>query len=114
DIFVQDVFAGADPRYRLSVRVITELAWHSLFARTLFIVERQHGFVPDFTIINLPGFRAIPERDGTRTGTFILLDFGQRLVLIGGTLYAGETKKSIFTVLNYLLPPRGVLSMHCS
>ena len=114
DIFVQDVFAGADPRYRLSVRVITELAWHSLFARTLFIVERQHGFVPDFTIINLPGFRAIPERDGTRTGTFILLDFGQRLVMIGGTSYAGETKKSIFTVLNYLLPPRGVLSMHCS
>lgn len=114
DLFVQDLFAGADPRYQLCVRVITELAWHSLFARTLFINRRTERFVPEFTVINLPGFRAEPERDGTRSGTFILLDFSQRLVLIGGTSYAGETKKSIFTVLNYLLPLRGVLSMHCS
>jgi phosphoenolpyruvate carboxykinase (ATP) len=116
DLFVQDVTACAAPRYHFSVRIITELAWHSLFARTMFINrgagDRSPG--PDFTVINLPGFRANPARDGTRSGTFILLDFSQRLVLIGGTSYAGETKKSIFTVLNYLLPQQGVLSMHCS
>ena len=117
DLFVQDTFAGADPRYRLPVRIITELAWHSLFARTMFINDddapaRQH--TPEFTIINLPGFRADPARDGTRSPTFILMDFTQRLVLIGGTSYAGETKKSVFTILNYLLPQRGVMSMHCS
>ena len=117
DLFVQDTFAGADPRYRLQVRIITELAWHSLFARTMFINQdndeaQQH--TPEFTILNLPGFRAGPARDGTRSPTFILIDFSQRLVLIGGTSYAGETKKSVFTILNYLLPQRGVLSMHCS
>src|SRR5688500_19914204 len=97
DLFVQDTFAGADPRYRLPVRSITELAWHSLFARTMFINDddapaTQH--TPEFTIINLPGFRADPAQDGTRSPTFILMDFTQRLVLIGGTSYAGETKKS--------------------
>ncbi|HKQ52496.1 MAG TPA: phosphoenolpyruvate carboxykinase [Pyrinomonadaceae bacterium] len=116
DLFVQDTFAGADPRYRLSVRVITELAWHSLFARTMFIHDDDSAaeHEPEFTIINFPSFRADPERDGTRSPTFILMDFNQRLVLIGGTSYAGETKKSVFTILNYLLPQRGVMSMHCS
>jgi phosphoenolpyruvate carboxykinase (ATP) len=116
DLFVQDTFAGADPRYRLPVRVITEFAWHSLFARTMFINDESASTAhrPEFTIINLPGFQADPERDGTRSPTFILMDFSQRLVLIGGTSYAGETKKSVFTILNYLLPQRGVMSMHCS
>ena len=114
DLFVQDTFAGADPRYRLPVRIITELAWHSLFARTMFINDREAEHNPEFTIINFPSFRAEPERDGTRSETFILMDFSQRLVLIGGTSYAGETKKSVFTILNYLLPQRGVMSMHCS
>jgi phosphoenolpyruvate carboxykinase (ATP) len=116
DLFVQDTFAGADPRYRLPVRVITEFAWHSLFARTMFINDRSVGELhrPEFTIINFPSFQADPERDGTRSPTFILMDFSQRMVLIGGTSYAGETKKSVFTILNYLLPQRGVMSMHCS
>ena len=116
DLFVQDTFAGADPRYRLPIRVVTELAWHSLFARTMFIDGgREVGsHVPEFTIVNVPSFKADPERDGTRAQTFILMDFTQRFVLIGGTSYAGETKKSVFTILNYLLPQRGVMSMHCS
>ena len=117
DLFVQDTFAGADPRYRLPVRIITELAWHSLFARTMFINPEESArddHKPEFTIVNIPSFKADPERDGTRAATFILMDFSQRLVLIGGTSYAGETKKSVFTILNYLLPQRGVMSMHCS
>ncbi len=116
DLFVQDTYAGADPRYRLPVRIITELAWHSLFARTMFINddEGREKHTPEFTVINLPGFKADPAQDGTRSPTFILMDFAQRLVLIGGTSYAGETKKSVFTILNYLLPQRGVMSMHCS
>ncbi|HZB45914.1 MAG TPA: phosphoenolpyruvate carboxykinase [Pyrinomonadaceae bacterium] len=116
DLFVQDTYAGADPRYRLPVRVVTELAWHSLFARTMFINDDagQEQHTPEFTVVNLPSFKADPARDGTRSPTFILMDFRQRLVLIGGTSYAGETKKSVFTILNYLLPQRGVMSMHCS
>jgi len=116
DLFVQDTFAGADPAYRLPVRVISELAWHSLFARTMFINDptATAPHRPEFTIINFPSFQADPQRDGTRSPTFILMDFSQRLVLIGGTSYAGETKKSVFTILNYLLPQRGVMSMHCS
>jgi phosphoenolpyruvate carboxykinase (ATP) len=116
DLFVQDTYAGADPRYQLPVRIITELAWHSLFARTMFINKTDDAvdFKPEFTIINLPSFKADPAQDGTRAPTFILMDFSQRLVLIGGTSYAGETKKSVFTILNYLLPQRGVMSMHCS
>ncbi|HEY0003770.1 MAG TPA: phosphoenolpyruvate carboxykinase [Pyrinomonadaceae bacterium] len=117
ELFVQDTFAGADPRYRLPVRIITELAWHSLFARTMFINETEKSaqkHTPEFTVINFPGFHSEPERDGTRSATFILVNFAQKLVLIGGTSYAGETKKSIFTVLNYLLPQRDVMSMHCS
>jgi phosphoenolpyruvate carboxykinase (ATP) len=116
ELFVQDTFAGAAPSYRLPVRIITELAWHSLFARTMFINDREATgpHRPEFTVINFPSFQADPQSDGTRSATFILMDFSQRLVLIGGTSYAGETKKSVFTILNYLLPQRGVMSMHCS
>ena len=115
DLFVQDVFVGADSKYRLPIRVINELAWHSLFARTMFISESNAApHQPEFTIINLPSFQADPQKDGTRSPTFILIDFSQRLVLIGGTSYAGETKKSGFTLMNYLLPQKGVMSMHCS
>src|SRR5919202_6705749 len=116
DLFVQDTYAGADPRYRLPVRIVTELAWHSLFARTMFINddEGREKHTPEFTVVNIPSFKADPAVDGTRSETFILMDFAQRLVLIGGTSYAGETKKSVFTILNYLLPQRGVMSMHCS
>jgi len=116
DLFVQDTFVGADPRYRLPVRIITELAWHSLFARTMFVSSSSAEQVPhpEFTVINFPSFQANPARDGTRSPTFILLNFSKKLVLIGGTSYAGETKKSVFTLMNYLLPQQGVMSMHCS
>ncbi len=117
DVYVQDCFAGAAPRYRLPIRIITERAWHSLFAHTVFInatPEEESAFIPEFTIIQAPGFRAMPESDGTLSPTFILLDFSRKLVLIGGTEYAGEIKKAIFTVLNFLLPQQGILSMHCS
>ena len=117
DIFVQDCFAGADKAYRLPIRIITENAWHSLFARNMFIQGEPSELtthVPEFTVIDAPGFHAIPELDGTRSAVFVVIDFGQRLVLIGGTQYAGEIKKAIFTIMNYLLPQKGVLSMHCS
>ena len=117
DVFTQDVFACADPRYRLRVRVITELAWHSLFARNLFIrptADDLLNFEPDFTVIALPSLKADPARDGTHSETFILVNLGRRMVLIGGTGYAGEIKKSIFTALNYLLPAQNVFPMHCS
>ena len=118
EIYVQDCFAGADPEFRVPIRVITELAWQSLFARNMFVrpewATQAASHVPEFTIINAAGFEAIPEIDGTNSSTFILMDVGRKLILIGGTSYAGETKKSIFTLLNYLLPLRGVLSMHCS
>jgi phosphoenolpyruvate carboxykinase (ATP) len=117
DIFVQDCFVGADPKYRLPIRVITETAWHSLFAHTMFIRPKPEDlveFAPEFTVIHAPGFHAIPELDGTRSEVFIVIHFGMRLILIGGSQYAGEIKKSIFTVFNYLLPQKDVLSMHCS
>ena len=116
ELFVQDKFVGADPKYRLPIRVVSELSWHSLFARTMFISNsgETEPHKPEFTIINFPTFQADPQRDGTRSPTFILMDFSQRLVLIGGTAYAGETKKSAFTIMNYLLPQRNVMSMHCS
>lgn len=117
DLFVQDLYGGAHPQHRLNVRVVTEYAWHSLFARQLFIrppLEATAEHTPDFTVISAPNFLADPARDGTTSETFILLNFAQKMVLIGGTAYAGEIKKSIFTVLNYLLPLKGVLSMHCS
>jgi phosphoenolpyruvate carboxykinase (ATP) len=117
DLFVQDGYAGADQHYRIKVRVITEHAWHSLFVHNMFIHsthEERDAFTPDFTIIQAPDFHAIPELDGTRSEVFIVVSFEKKLVLIGGTQYAGEMKKSIFSVLNYLLPLQGVLSMHCS
>ncbi|HEX4964472.1 MAG TPA: phosphoenolpyruvate carboxykinase (ATP) [Thermoanaerobaculia bacterium] len=118
DVFVFDGYAGADPRYRINVRIVTEDAWHNLFARNMFIREEDPaalaGFVPSFTVINVAHLQAEPERDGTRSPTFILLDLAKRMVLIGGTRYAGEIKKSIFSVMNYYLPKQGVLSMHCS
>ncbi len=117
DLFVQDCFAGADPEFRMPIRVITETAWHSLFARNMFIrasQEELRSHEPQFVVLSAPGFHADPETDGTRSEVFIVLNFAERLVLVGGTQYAGEIKKSIFTVMNYLLPQRGVLSMHAS
>lgn len=118
DLFVQDCYAGADPEYRLPVRVITEHAWTALFARNLFIhshsAHELANHVPEFTVIQAPNFFAIPEEDGTRSEVFIVINFAERMVIIGGTQYAGEIKKSIFSVLNYLLPLRYVLPMHCS
>ncbi len=118
ELFVQDLYANADPEYRMPVRVITELAWHSLFARNMFIkpttTEEYRRHVPDFTVVCVPSFKAIPSIDGTVTNTFIIINFDQRLCLIGNTAYAGEIKKSVFTILNYLLPLQGVMPMHCS
>ena len=117
DLFIRDVYAGADADYRLNVRVITPNAWQSLFASNMFIEPRAtelDGFEPGFTVLHAPELQADPGKHGTRSGTFIVLNFAERTVLIGGTRYAGEIKKSIFTVLNYVLPLRGVLSMHCS
>ncbi len=118
DVFVQDCYAGADPEYSLPIRIITQKAWHSLFARTLFLKvsnqDKLKKHVPEFTVVCVPGFLASPMVDGTRTDTFIILNFRERLAIIGGSNYAGEIKKTIFTVLNFLLPLEGVLSMHCS
>jgi phosphoenolpyruvate carboxykinase (ATP) len=118
DLFVFDGYAGADPSYRLPVRVITELAWHGLFARNMFRRELDgkvlKAFEPSFTVISVPSCLADPETHGTYSRAFILIDLKQRQVLIGGTAYAGEIKKSIFTIMNYLLPERHVLPMHCS
>ena len=117
DVFVQDCFAGADPTYRLPIRVVSEYAWHSLFARNLLITPSLADLAdhkPEFTIIQAPGFSADPATDGVNSETCILVNFAKRLVLIGGTSYAGECKKSVFTILNFLLPARGVLPMHCS
>ena len=118
ELFVLDAWAGADPAYRLPIRVVNEFAWHNLFARNMFIpetdAERLTEHAPQFTVIDIPSFKADPARHGTRSDVFIFVNFGRKLVLIGGTSYAGEIKKSIFTVLNYTLPLKGVLSMHCS
>src|SRR5579871_1947815 len=114
--YVLDAYVGADPRYRLPIRVVTEYAWHNLFARNLFLVspEMPPDFAPEFTLVDAALFNADPVRDGTNSGTFVLVHFGRRLILIGGTRYAGEIKKSLFTVMNYLMPLRKTLSMHCS
>ncbi|MCR8726509.1 phosphoenolpyruvate carboxykinase [Frigidibacter sp. ROC022] len=117
DLFVQDLYGGADPEHRLDVRMVTELAWHGLFIRHLLrrpAREELDGFTPDYTIINCPSFKADPARHGCRSETVIALNFDARLILIGGTAYAGENKKSVFTLLNYLLPEKGVMPMHCS
>jgi phosphoenolpyruvate carboxykinase (ATP) len=118
DVFVQDVYAGADTNYRLPVRIVTELAWHGMFARNMLILpeslEEYKRFVPEFTIIVMPSFKGAPPVDNSASETFICLSFEKKLAIIGNTAYAGEIKKSVFTILNYLLPLEGVLSMHCS
>jgi len=118
DVFVQDVYGGADEAYRLPVRIVTELAWHSHFVRNMFILpqslEEYKRFVPEFTIMAMPSFKGAPAVDSTASDTFICLSFEKKLAIIGNTAYAGEIKKSVFTILNYLLPLEGVLSMHCS
>lgn len=117
DVFVQDLQVGAHPVHHISIRVITEKAWHNLFSRNLLIrlpEEQRVDFRPEYTVIQVPEFVAVPAEDGTTSGAFILVDFSRKLVLIGGTGYAGEIKKSVFTLMNYLMPRRGILSMHCS
>ena len=117
DVFVQDCYAGADETYRLPVRVVTEEAWHNLFARNMFIQpddKELPGFKPAWTVLQAPSLEADPAKDGTTSGTFIVVNIARQLVLVGGSGYAGEIKKSIFSVMNYLLPPRDVLPMHCS
>ncbi len=118
DAFVQDCYAGADPNYQLPVRIITEYAWHSLFTRNMFILpktsDEYHRHIPDFTVIAVPGFKAFPQIDNTPSQTVIALNFEQKLCIIGNSGYAGEIKKSIFTIMNYLLPLEGVMTMHCS
>jgi phosphoenolpyruvate carboxykinase (ATP) len=117
DLFVQDLFCGADPKNRLSVRYVTPNAWHANFVRNMFIrpvAEELASFAPNFTVLHAPEFQATPGKHGTRSGTFIVLHLAKRTILIGGTRYAGELKKAMFTVMNYLMPKHGVLSMHCS
>lgn len=117
ELFGQDLWAGADPAYRLGVRVITPSAWHALFTLNMFIeptASQRANFEPGFTVLHAPELQADPAVHGTNSGTFIVLSFARRVVLIGGTRYAGEIKKSIFTVMNYMLPKQGVLPMHCS
>ena len=118
DVFVQDLYAGADENYRLPVRFVTEQAWHSMFLRNMFLLpqslEEYKRFVPEFTIFGVPGFKGTPSVDSTNTETFIVLNFEKKLAVIGNTAYAGELKKTVFTLLNYILPLEGVLSMHCS
>ena len=117
-VFIQDCYAGADPAYRLPIRIITETAWHNLFPRNMFIREldreRLRRHIPEFTVIHAPNFTSILEEDGTNSSAFIILNFAERQILIGGTAYAGEIKKSIFSVMNFRMPQRGVLPMHCS
>ncbi len=118
EIFIQDCYAGADPRYQIPIRVITTQAWQNLFARNLFITilkpEELQKYRPEFSIISAPNFHADPELDGTNSEAFIIVNFAKKLILIGGTSYGGEVKKSVFTILNYYLPQKEVLSMHCA
>ena len=118
ELYVLDAWAGTDPAFRLPIRIVNEFAWHNLFARNMFLPEndpiKRAEHRPEFTVIDIPHFKADPERHGTRSEVFIFVHLGRKLVLIGGTHYAGEIKKSIFTILNYKLPLQGVLSMHCS
>lgn len=117
ELFAKDLFGGTDPDSRISVRIITEFAWHSLFVHHLLVrptADELKGFDPEFTIIDLPSFTADPARHGSVSGTVIAVNFARKMVLIGGTSYAGEMKKSVFTIMNYLSPARGILTMHCS
>ncbi len=116
-LFVQDLYGGSQPDHRVRVRVINELAWHNLFIRTMLVRpgdDELAGFSPEFTVIDLPSFQADPERHGTRSGTVIAVNLSEKLILIGGTKYAGEMKKSVFAILNYKLPVEGIMPMHCS
>ncbi len=116
-LYVADLFGGSQPEHRVNVRVINELAWHNQFIRTLLVrptAAELDGFLPEYTIIDLPSFRADPERHGTRSETVVAVNLTEKLILIGGTKYAGEMKKSVFGILNYLLPVKGVMPMHCS
>jgi len=117
DLFIQDLYCGADPKYRLSVRYVSPSAWHMAFVRNMFIrpeATELPTFDPNFTVLHAPEFEADTAKHGTRTGTFIVLNLAKRMILIGGTRYAGELKKAMFTVMNYYMPKQGVLSMHCS
>jgi phosphoenolpyruvate carboxykinase (ATP) len=117
ELFVRDVFAGADPERHVPVRFVTTNAWHAMFVYNMFLrpdAEYLESFEPQFTVLHAPEMQADPDRHGTRTGTFVVVDFATRTVLIGGTRYAGELKKSMFTILNYIYPKQGILSMHCS
>ena len=117
DLYVQDLYGGSQPEHRVRVRVVTEFAWHNLFIRTMLVRPEEHelkGFAAEYTIVDLPSFRASPERHGTRSETVIAVNLTEKLILIGGTRYAGEMKKSVFSILNYVLPPQGVMPMHCS
>lgn len=117
DVFVFNGYAGAHPNYRLPIRVYTEFAWHNLFARNLFVrpsPETLKRHLPEFTVFAAPGLKADPDTDGTRSEAFIVIHFGRKIVLIGGTAYAGEIKKAIFTVMNGLAPERGIMPMHCA
>jgi phosphoenolpyruvate carboxykinase (ATP) len=117
DLFIQDLYAGADPQFRLPVRVINQYAWHNLFVRALFVrpnAQEMKSYQPEFTIVSAPEFQADPQRDGTRSEAFIIVNFTRKIILIGGTKYAGEMKKSVFGVMNFLLPERNVFPMHCS
>jgi phosphoenolpyruvate carboxykinase (ATP) len=116
-LYIKDVFAGADPTYRLNVRIVSEVAYHALFAHNMFLRPnhrqlKEHD--PDFTVLAAPNFKADPDSDGTKSSTFIMCNFDKKMILIGGTLYSGEVKKGIFSVLNYLLPKKDVMPMHCS
>ncbi len=117
ELFTQDLYAGADPEHRVRVRLVTTQAWNALFARNMFIrppAEDLAGFEPDYVILHAPLFQTDPEIDGVRSSTTIALSFEQKMIVIAGTEYAGEVKKSIFTVMNWLLPAKGVMPMHCS
>ena len=117
DLYVADLFGGSQPEHRVNVRVVNEFAWHNQFIRTLLVrptEDELQGFVPEYTIIDLPSFQADPDRHGTRSETVIAVNLTEKLILIGGTRYAGEMKKSVFGILNYLLPAQGVMPMHCS
>jgi phosphoenolpyruvate carboxykinase (ATP) len=117
ELFVADLFGGSQPEYRVNVRVITQMAWHSLFVRTLLVrpkADELASFAPEYTIINLPSFKADPVRHGCRSDTVIAVNFSEKLILIGNTEYSGEMKKGVFGLLNFLLPAQGVMPMHCS
>jgi phosphoenolpyruvate carboxykinase (ATP) len=117
ELFIRDVYAGADPRYRVAVRLVTPNAWHALFVGNMLLrpeADRLAAFSPAWHVLHAPELQADPAAHGTRSGTFIVIHFGERMILVGGTRYAGEIKKAVFTALNYLLPEQGVLPMHCS